>query len=80
MKKALFAALAIALIASCTKNEEVKVEDNNQITFQTVVGPNTKGMINGTVYGTGAPSFGTVAFYNKSGETFPIIGQREAEV
>lgn len=75
MKKALFAALAIALVASCTKNEEVKVEDNNQITFQTVVGPNTKGMINGTNYKTTDPSFGTVAFYNTSGETFPTGAQ-----
>ena len=66
MKKIFLAVLAVAAIASCAKNEVVKVEDNNQITFQAVVGPNTKAMINGATYGTGAPSFGTVAFYNKS--------------
>jgi len=71
MKKALFAALAIALVASCTKNEEVKVEDNNQITFQTVVGPNTKAMIDGTDYKTTYPSFGTYAYYNAGASTFP---------
>lgn len=75
MKKSLFAVLAVVAIASCAKNEVVKVEDNNQITFQTVVGPNTKAMINGATYGTEAPSFGTVAFYNKSGETFPTGAQ-----
>lgn len=75
MKKVLLAIAAIALVASCAKNEVVKVEDNNQITFQAVVGPNTKAMIDGTAYGTGAPSFGTVAFYNKSGDTFPTDAQ-----
>lgn len=71
MKKLFLAALAVVAIASCAKNEVAEIENNDQITFQTVVGPNTKAMINGAAYGTAAPSFGTVAFYNKAGDTFP---------
>lgn len=71
MKKIFLAVLAVAAIASCAKNEVVKVEDNNQITFQTVVGPNTKAMIDGTSYATDDPSFGTYAYYNAGASTFP---------
>lgn len=71
MKRFFLAALAIAAIASCTKNEVNEVTDNNQITFQTAVGPSTKALINGTSYGTTDPSFGTFAYYNATGETFP---------
>ena len=71
MKRFFLAALAIAAIASCTKNEVNEVTANDQITFQTVVGPATKALIDGTVYATTAPAFGTVAYYNATGTTFP---------
>lgn len=71
MKRFFLAALAIAAIASCTKNEVNEVTANDQITFQTVVGPATKALIDGTVYETTAPAFGTVAYYNATGSTFP---------
>ena len=71
MKRFFLAALAIAAIASCAKNEVNEVTDNNQITFQTVVGPATKALIDGTSYETTAPSFGTFAYYNAAGTTFP---------
>lgn len=71
MKRFFLAALAVAAIASCAKNEVNEVSDNNQITFQTVVGPNTKALIDGETYATTDPSFGTFAYYNATGETFP---------
>lgn len=71
MKRFFLAALAIAAIASCAKNEVNEVTDNNQITFQTVVGPNTKALIDGVEYATTHPSFGTFAYYNATGTTFP---------
>lgn len=71
MKRFFLAVLAVAAIASCTKNEVNEVTDNNQITFQTVVGPATKALIDGTSYAATAPSFGTFAYYNATGTTFP---------
>lgn len=71
MKRFFLAALVIAAITSCTKNEVNEVTANDQITFQTVVGPTTKALIDGTVYNTTAPAFGTVAYYNATGTTFP---------
>lgn len=73
MKRFFLAALAIAVVASCTKNEVNEVTANDQITFQTVVGPNTKALIDGPTYETTDPSFGTVAYYNANGtgQTFP---------
>lgn len=71
MKRFFLAALAIAAIASCTKNEVNEVTANDQITFQTVVGPATKALIDGIIYETTAPAFGTVAYYNATGTTFP---------
>lgn len=45
MKRFFLAALAIAAIASCAKNEVVSPENQSQeITFQTVVGPATKAL------------------------------------
>ena len=75
MKRFFLAALAIAAIASCTKNEVNEVTANDQITFQTVVGPTTKALIDGTVYETTAPAFGTVAYYNATGTTFPTSAE-----
>lgn len=37
MKRFFLAALAIAAIASCAKNEVVSVPEQSEITFQTVV-------------------------------------------
>ena len=71
MKRFFLAAFAIAVIASCTKNEVNEVTANDQITFQTVVGPNTKALIDGPTYETTDPAFGTVAYYNATGTTFP---------
>lgn len=75
MKRFFLAALAIAAIASCTKNEVNEVTANDQITFQTVVGPATKALIDGIVYETTAPAFGTVAYYNATGTTFPTSAE-----
>lgn len=81
MKKLLFAALAVAAIASCTKNDVRETAEDVQINFQAVVGSNsTKALINGNVYEKNAPSFGTVAFYNKSGVTFPGTGTDAAQL
>ena len=73
MKRFFLAALAIAAIASCAKNEVNEVTANDQITFQTVVGPATKALIDGDVYETSDPPFGTVAYYNANDPltTFP---------
>lgn len=71
MKKLFLAALAVVAIASCAKNEVTEIENNDQITFQTVVGPNTKAMIDGTTYDTTDPSFGTYAYYNAGTSVFP---------
>lgn len=61
MKRFFLAALAIIAIASCAKNEVSEVTDNNQITFQTVVGPATKALITGTAYAE-SNTFGTVVY------------------
>ena len=71
MKRFFLAALAIAAIASCTKNEVNEVTANDQITFQTVVGPNTKALIDGTAYNEGH-TFGTVAYKVKGGSELYI--------
>lgn len=71
MKRFFLAALAIAAIASCAKNEVNEVTANDQITFQTVVGPSTKALIDGEIYPTEDLPFGTVAYYNATGITFP---------
>lgn len=71
MKRFFLAALAIATVASCAKNEVNEVTANDQITFQTVVGPNTKALIDGETYPTTDLPFGTVAYYNATGTTFP---------
>ena len=73
MKKwIIVAALATAILASCTKNE-VRVDAPDQaISFTTAVGANsTKAMINGTAYESTAPSFGTQAWYVAGTGTFP---------
>lgn len=73
MKKwIIVAALATAILASCTKNE-VRVDAPDQaISFTTAVGANsTKAMIDGTRYGDTAPSFGTQAWYVAGTGTFP---------
>ena len=73
MKRSIFLALAACVaLAACTKNEIKPVEVDQQITFQAVVNKaSTKAMIDGTVYKTDAPSFGTAAYYVASGSTFP---------
>lgn len=59
MKKIVFAVLAVAAIASCTKNEVLPVTDGPQeITFRTIVGPQTK------VLGTGQVKYAGDAFYS----------------
>ncbi len=73
MKKwIIVAALATAILASCTKNE-VRVDAPDQaISFTAAVGANsTKAMIDGTAYGSTAPSFGTQAWYVAGTGTFP---------
>lgn len=71
MKKwIIVAALATAILASCTKNE-VRVDAPDQaISFTTAVGANsTKAMIDGTSYPTGE-TFGTFAFYLPDGQSW----------
>ena len=72
MKKwIIVAALATAILASCTKNE-VRVDAPDQaISFTTAVGANsTKAMMNDATYDTDV-SFGTQAWYVAGTGTFP---------
>lgn len=63
MKKFFFATLAIVVIASCTKNEVLPVIDEPQeITFQTVVGPQTKALGAGQVKYAGDAFYSTAFF------------------
>ena len=73
MKKFFYLAVAAcAALAACSKNEVTPVDVDQQITFQAVVNKaSTKGMIDGTNYKTTYPSFGTAAYYNATGTTFP---------
>ena len=68
MKRFFLAALAIAAIASCTKNEVTPI-DPQEITYQTVVGKATKALITDTEYPT-SETFGTFAYYNAN--TTPV--------
>ncbi len=72
MKKTIFlAAAALVMLAGCAKNEVTPVvNDNQQITYQAVVGKvSTKAEL--VTYKKDHPSFGTQAYYNADGETFP---------
>lgn len=64
MKRIFLAVLAIAAIASCTKNE-VTPSDPQEITYQAVVGKATKALVETTAYPT-TETFGTVAYLNTS--------------
>lgn len=81
MKKYLLIAVpAIAVLASCAKNEVYTPEtDPQQITFQAVVSrQGTKAMINGTTYPTDVP-FGTYAFFLEKGKEWaPTTGTSAA--
>lgn len=68
----LLAASAMAILAGCTRTEIRSIADEpQQITFRTVVGQqSTKALISGTHYPV-AETFGSFAFFNKQGETFP---------
>ena len=67
MKRFFLAALAIAAIASCTKNE-VTPSDPQEITYQAVVGKATKALVEDTKYPVGE-TFGTVAYKVKGGNS-----------
>lgn len=67
MKRFFLAALAIAAIASCTKNE-VTPSDPQEITYQAVVGKATKALVETTAYPT-SETFGTVAYKVKGGNS-----------
>lgn len=71
MKRFFLAALAIAAIASCAKNEVNEVADNSQITFQTVVGPQTKALdlLTQVEFPT-SNKFYAYAFFLPKGETW----------
>lgn len=73
MKKFFYLAVAAcAALAACSKNEVTPVDVDQQITFQAVVNKaSTKALIDGTNYKTTYPSFGTAAYYNATGTTFP---------
>ena len=71
MKKILLLAVpALALIASCSKNEITPVQsDPLAIGFTPLNGKlSTKAMIDGTTYATDAPSFGSLAYYLEAGK------------
>ncbi len=73
MKKSVFAALAaLAALAACTKNEVTPQQSNpQQVSFTPLGGKlSTKALIDGTVYPV-AESFGTFAYFNAAGTTFP---------
>lgn len=68
----LLAASAMAILAGCTRTEIRSIADEpQQITFRTVVGQqSTKALISGAHYPVDG-TFGSFAFFNKQGETFP---------
>lgn len=68
----LLAASAMAILAGCTRTEIRSIADEpQQITFRTVVGQqSTKALISGAKYPV-TETFGSFAFFNKQGETFP---------
>lgn len=68
----LLAASAMAILAGCTRTEIRSIADEpQQITFRTVVGQqSTKALVSDTKYPV-AETFGSFAFFNKQGETFP---------
>ncbi len=66
MKKLFFAAVAIVSLASCVKNEVIRPEVNDEITYQTLTGPVvTKGLVNSAadMAGDAKSTFGTFAVY-----------------
>lgn len=68
----LLAASAMAILAGCTRTEIRSIADEpQQITFRTVVGQqSTKDLVSDTKYPVDE-TFGSFAFFNKQGETFP---------
>lgn len=62
----------MAILAGCTRTEIRSIADEpQQITFRTVVGQqSTKALIPDATYPV-AETFGSFAFFNKQGETFP---------
>lgn len=68
----LLAASAMAILAGCTRTEIRSIADEpQQITFRTVVGQqSTKALISNAKYPV-TETFGSFAFFNKQGETFP---------
>lgn len=68
----LLAASAMAILAGCTRTEIRSIADEpQQITFRTVVGQqSTKALISDAKYPV-TETFGSFAFFNKQGETFP---------
>ena len=79
MKKIVFAVLAVAAIASCTKNEVLPMNDRSQeITFQTIGGPQTKALGAGQVEYQGNAFYST-AFFLAKGKTW-AANSEDAEV
>ena len=68
----LLAASAMAILTGCTRTEIRSIADEpQQITFRTVVGQqSTKALISDAKYPVNE-TFGSFAFFNKQGETFP---------
>ena len=69
MKKSILLTALAFVALGCSKTEVKPVEDAPaQISWNAVVGKaSTKAMIDGTKYGTKAPSFGTFAYYLENG-------------
>jgi hypothetical protein len=79
MKKIVFAVLAVAAIASCTKNEVLPVnEESQEITFRTIVGPQTKELGTGQVEYQGNAFYST-AFFLAKGKTWAANSEDAVE-
>lgn len=68
----LLAASAMAILAGCSRTEIRSISDEpQQVSFRTVVGQqSTKALISDAKYPV-TETFGSFAFFNKQGETFP---------
>lgn len=70
MKRIVLSALAVAAIASCTKNEVIpETNELQEITFRTIVGPQTKALGEGQVKYAGEAFYST-AFYLDAPKTW----------
>lgn len=72
MKKFFFlAAAAVAVLASCSKNElDLTSNKEHQINFSTVAAPGTRTPLSGTIYKTTDPTFGVFSYVLADGKNW----------